>query len=221
MRPRVIVYNAVSLDGGIDGFQPDIGLYYSLVRRFGENATLAGCETLLNSPDPIPEEAAADLAPRAVEPGDQRPMLVVADSRGRLRTWHYWKRQPYWRRFVSLCTEKTPLEHRTYLKQRHVECLDAGADRIDFGRALERLHAEYGVTVVRVESGGTLNGVLLRAGLVDEVHLLIHPAMVGDIGRSFFRSPGSESSRDPIALKLKAVEQHANDMIMLSYDVAR
>ncbi len=37
--------------------------------------------------------------------------------------------------------------------------------------------------VVRVDSGGALNGALLRAGLVDELSLLVHPVLVGEAPR--------------------------------------
>ena len=36
---------------------------------------------------------------------------------------------------------------------------------------------------MRVDSGGALNGALLRAGLVDEISLLVHPVLVGDAPR--------------------------------------
>ncbi|MEX2093824.1 MAG: RibD family protein [Pirellulales bacterium] len=220
MKPRVIVCNAVSLDGRIDGFQPDIGLFYGLVARFGEDATLAGCETLLHAPDEIPAEAPADLAPPRVEPDDKRPMLVVADSRGRLRTWHYWKQQPFWRHFAALCTDATSSEHYKYLHERHIDCLTAGTDRIDFAAALEMLNQNYGVKTVRVESGGTLNGVLLRAGLVDEVHLLMHPVLVGDAGsKSFLRTSGLKAASNAIRLQLLALEPHASDIVLASYSV--
>ncbi|MEO0433105.1 MAG: dihydrofolate reductase family protein, partial [Cyanobacteria bacterium J06656_5] len=52
----------------------------------------------------------------------------------------------------------------------------------------------FGVTVVRVDSGGTLNGVLLRAGLVDELHLLVHPTLVGGTSqKTFFNDLTSEN----------------------------
>ena len=40
-----------------------------------------------------------------------------------------------------------------------------------------------GLGVVRVDSGGVLNGALLQAGLVDEISLLVHPLLVGDAPR--------------------------------------
>ena len=45
--------------------------------------------------------------------------------------------------------------------------------------ALESLNQQHGVKVLRVDSGGTLNSVLLAAGLVDEVSVLIHPFLAG------------------------------------------
>jgi 2,5-diamino-6-(ribosylamino)-4(3H)-pyrimidinone 5'-phosphate reductase len=43
------------------------------------------------------------------------------------------------------------------------------------GQALEA----FDVHVVRVDSGGALNGALLSEGVVDEVSLLVHPVLVG------------------------------------------
>ena len=53
-----------------------------------------------------------------------------------------------------------------------IKIIEAGTNHVDFSGALEELNAAFGITVVRVDSGGTLNRVLLRAGLVDELHLL-------------------------------------------------
>lgn len=50
---------------------------------------------------------------------------------------------------------------------------------MDLHAALYHLATRYGVSKVRVKSGGALNGVLLREGLVDEVHLLVHPTIAG------------------------------------------
>jgi 2,5-diamino-6-(ribosylamino)-4(3H)-pyrimidinone 5'-phosphate reductase len=47
MRPRVILHNAVSLDGRVTGFFVDLGIYYRLASHWGEDVTLAGCDTLL------------------------------------------------------------------------------------------------------------------------------------------------------------------------------
>jgi riboflavin-specific deaminase-like protein len=50
-----------------------------------------------------------------------------------------------------------------------------GAREIDFRRALGWLRQKWGVKRLLCEGGGELNDALLRAGLVDELHLTICP----------------------------------------------
>ena len=220
MKPRVIIYNAISLDSRIDWFMPDVGLYYEQIQKFNEDATLAGCDTLLNPPDEIPEETEDDLKPIEVSPDDPRPILVVADSRGRLRNWHFWRKQPYWKDFIALCSRKTPDDYFEYLERRHVQYLVIGEDHVDFTEALDQLNSRYGVKVVRLESGGTLNGVLLRLGLVDEIHLLIHPVLVGGSSpKSFFRASDLESEKGVVPLKLKSIDKLKGGILLVTYEV--
>lgn len=221
MKPKVIVYVAVSLDGRTTGFSVDIGLFYSLVQRWGEDASLVGCDTLLNAPDGMPEDDESESPITTPAADDSRPILVVPDSRGRFRSWHHLKGQPYWKDFISLCTENTPRDHIRYLKRKGVKTIIAGTDKVDFKQALQDLHSEFGITTVRVDSGGTLNGVLLRAGLVDDVHLLVHPTLVGGTGqKTFFRDPDQEHSGE-IALRFLGSALQGNGILLLSYAIVK
>jgi riboflavin biosynthesis pyrimidine reductase len=49
----------------------------------------------------------------------------------------------------------------------------------DLGEALARLRSEFGVEAIDCEGGPHLNATLLPAGLVDELHLVISPLLVG------------------------------------------
>ena len=49
MIPRVIIHNAVSVDGRIDNFDVDMGLYYELAKTWKEDATLVGSITILKA----------------------------------------------------------------------------------------------------------------------------------------------------------------------------
>ena len=152
---------------------------------------------------------------------DSRPILVVPDSRGRLKSWHCWREQPYWKEFVSLCTQNTQPEHVEYLKRKGIKTITTGLEHVDYRRALEELGGRFGICVVRVDSGGTLNGVLLRAGLVDEIHLLVHPTLVGAINpNTFFRDPDKEQAGD-IPLKFLNSELHSEMCLLLSYAVMK
>ena len=231
MLPRVILHNAISLDGRISGFPIDLYQYYDLAATWKEDATLAGSETFLSAADEAPPEDDSALLMREMDPNDHRPLLVVPDSRGRIRTWHYLKSLPYWRHFVALSTERTPAEHLDYLKTRHVDCIKSGEDHVNLRYALEELNRRYGVKVVRVDAGGTLNGLLLRQGLVSDVSLLIYPSLVGGVTeRSIFRAAdlpaaaadqvaAGAGSKGAISLQLMETERLKGDVMWLKYVV--
>jgi 2,5-diamino-6-(ribosylamino)-4(3H)-pyrimidinone 5'-phosphate reductase len=87
--------------------------------------------------------------------------------------------QPYWRDVVVLCSNTTPEPQLDRLRRHHVEYVVAGTNRVDLPTALRMVAERYGVTAVRVDAGGTLNGQLLRAGLVDEIDLVVAPYLAG------------------------------------------
>ena len=222
MLPRIILHNAVSLDGRIDWFGPDVAQFYELASRWHEDATLAGSNTIYDPEEDQPDEDEAEFEPPKQSSDDQRPLLVVPDSGGRVRNWHVLRKWPYWRDTVALCSLSTPAAYLDYLRERHVEYIIAGHDHVDLRAALEELNARHGVKVVRVDSGGTLNGALLRAGLVDEVSVLINPCLVGGTTpRSFFRAPDLTGPEGVIQLQLSHLEKLEGDIVWLRYDVVR
>ena len=228
MLPRVVLHNAVSLDGRIEGFPLDLEQYYELAATWKEDATLAGSQTFLKAADEaMPEDESAFLMPEA-DGNDRRPLLVIPDSRGRIRTWHYLRSLPYWRGFVALCSRSTPREYLQYLEERHIDCIIAGDEHVDLQASLEQLASRYGIKVVRVDAGGTLNGLLLRQGLVDEVSLLIYPSLVGgERQSSIFRAPDLAAASAPawqgsdgvISLRLKDAQKLKGDVMWLRYKV--
>jgi len=224
MLPRVIVHNAISLDSRIDGFPADIGLYYELAGQWKVDAHLAGCDTMLQMENEIPEINDSAIQPphSAADPNDTRALLVVPDSRGRLRRWRGIRQLSYWRGAVALCSRTTPQEYLENLVNWHVPYLIAGDDYVDLRAALELLNLHFGVNTVLVDSGGTLSGVLLRAGLVNEVSVLIHPHLVGGTKpRPFFRPQDLGSAKASIPLHLAHLQRMKDDIVWLRYEVAR
>ena len=231
MLPRVILHNAISLDGRIDGFPIDLQQYYELTATWKEDATLAGSETFLKAATEAPPEDESAFIPPRSDPKDKRPILVIPDSRGRIRTWHYLRSLPYWRHFVALCSRSTPQDYLQYLKDRHIDCIITGEDHVDLKMALGELYSRYHIRVVRVDSGGTLNGLLLRQGFVNEVSILIYPSLVGgETSSSIFRAQDLPPVSNPdlasglgakgtIPLKLIAAERLKGDVMWLRYEV--
>jgi 2,5-diamino-6-(ribosylamino)-4(3H)-pyrimidinone 5'-phosphate reductase len=224
MLPRVVLHNEMSVDGRLDWLTVDMGLYYSLAERWQADAMLSGSNTLLNAypPEAVAEGDQAAFEPPEKDPDDPSQLLVVVDSRGRLRNWHLLRREPYWRDVVALCSRATPGAYLDYLQERHVAYIIAGEDHVDLRAALQELNARHGVQLVRVDSGGTLNGVLLRAGLVDEVSVLVNPSLVGGTTpRSIFQAPDLTSNQGVVKLKLNHIERIEGDVVWLRYDVIR
>lgn len=139
----------------------DLQQYYELAGIWKEDATLAGSDTMLKAAEEYPPEDDDNLIPPEPDPDDMRPLLAIPDSRGRIRNWNYLRTLPYWSRFVALCLRSTPEEYLQYLKERHIGCIVVGEDHVDLAAALLELNHRFGVKVVRVDAGGTLNRELL------------------------------------------------------------
>ena len=228
MLPHIVIHNAISADGGLDWLVPEwhhfnefLGTYYAKAAVFEEDASLCGTETILKAlewgDDAGTDESSEPFVPAS---GDTRPLLVIPDSRGRVRIWRWLLKQPYWRAGVALCSTSTPGEYLEYLDGHGIDRIVAGDDRVDLRAALEELGQRFGVERIRVDSGGALNGALLRAGLVSEISLMIVPVLAG--GESvvpFFRTPKLGGVEGLIDMKLKQVEQLENDVLWLRYDV--
>ena len=83
---------------------------------------------------------------------------------------------------LVLCSHATPVERVDRLRRHRVEYVVAGNDRVDLSATLGTLADRYHATAVRVDAGGTLNGQLLAAGLVDEIDIVVAPQLAGTAG---------------------------------------
>jgi 2,5-diamino-6-(ribosylamino)-4(3H)-pyrimidinone 5'-phosphate reductase len=224
MLPRVILHTATSLDGRITNFPADLDLYYGLAARWNPDAILFGSETVLAAvrADPAlevpPEHEEMFTPPKDAE--DSRPLLVIADSRGRVRCWDAIRKWPYMRDVLALCSTSTPPEYLSYLKDRRIGTIVAGDDHIDMRVALESLNRKYGVKVMRVDSGGTLNSVFLHAGLVDEVSVLIHPFIAGGKADPTMSDPLKAGIPElQVPLRLQSTEVLGDGIVWARYAV--
>ena len=87
----------------------------------------------------------------------------------------------------------------------------SGEGHVDLSRAMKAL-AQAGLTTVLVEGGGGLAAALLRAGLVDEVHWMLAPKLIGSDGRSGLGPLALRRLRDAVALSPERVTRRGNDL---------
>jgi 2,5-diamino-6-(ribosylamino)-4(3H)-pyrimidinone 5'-phosphate reductase len=221
MLPQIFIHNEISLDGRIDWMADDQGLYYETIARWPVDAMLSGSQTILDAIDLTTSDTAADFVPAARNFDDLRQLLVVVDSRGQIENWTAVRDQPYWRDVVVLCSLATPPEYLDSLRAQQIEFIVAGEERVDLRAALVKLRAEFYVETMRVDSGGVLNGVLLRAGLVQGLKIILNPCLTGGTSpRTLFVAPDLPSRTGVIPLELLGVEQLRGGYLLLEYKVA-
>lgn len=210
MLPYVIIHSAVSVDGRMDRLRIDMERYYSLLPTWKEDCTLCGSETVL--------QAGLSEWEHDGSSDPSNPLLAVVDGRGRFSGWDRVAPSPYWSKGVALSTKRTPEEHLEIVRSKGADVIITGDEHVDLRAALMELSSRYGVKTVRVDSGGTLNGVLLRAGLVNEVSILVHPQVIGG------RSPSSAFIADDLGddeqvseAELMSVDKLDGGLVWLRY----
>ncbi len=92
---------------------------------------------------------------------------------------------------MVVLTESVPDAHLRALRAGGQSYLFAGEKTVDFALALAKLRALFGIERLLVEGGGRINGSMLRAGVIDELSLLLAPAVDGVSGTpALFDFPG-------------------------------
>jgi riboflavin biosynthesis pyrimidine reductase len=75
-----------------------------------------------------------------------------------------------------------------------------------------------GATCVLSQAGGGLNGAVLRAGLVDEICLMVLPAIVGGSGTPpLFDGPDLQDDESPAGLELLDSQIETDGLLWLRY----
>jgi riboflavin biosynthesis pyrimidine reductase len=86
-----------------------------------------------------------------------------------------------------------------------VSYIFAGKHDVDLRLALEILNRELGIKRVLVEGGGA-NGAFLRAGLIDEISLVICPAVDGAKGAPSVFDSSEEDAGTPAPVRSMALK---------------
>lgn len=147
-----------------------------------------------------------------VAPGEHESYAVAVDARGKLQ----WESgDVHGDHLVVLLTERVSEQYLATLRERGVSYLLAGRAELDLGRALEKIGARLGVRTLMLEGGGGMNGSMLRAGLVDELSLLVAPVGDGRVGTAALFDV--DAGATPQRLALESVERRAGGMLWLRY----
>jgi riboflavin biosynthesis pyrimidine reductase len=124
---------------------------------------------------------------------------------------------------VVVLTEAVSDAHLAGLRSEGVSYVFAGRSALDLALLLDILHHELGVKRLLVEGGGGVNGSFLRAGLIDELNLILNPVVDGARGApSVFDSSEAESDhRAPVtAMTLESSKPLDGGALLLKYRIA-
>ncbi|MBR0830751.1 RibD family protein [Bradyrhizobium manausense] len=121
---------------------------------------------------------------------------------------------------VVVLTESVSDAHLAGLRGEGVSYVFAGKSEIDLALTLEILNRELGVKRLLLEGGGAANGAFLRAGLVDELDLILCPAVDGARGAPlvFDSTDGESDQRAPVtAMTLESTTPLGGGALLLRY----
>lgn len=224
MRPYVICHMMSSVDGRILPDQwhpplPDTSAYERAHDEISGDAWLVGRVTgaeFAQRDEPYPPDADASFGRDnwfATREADG--WAVVLDAHGKIA----WGRgdvggDP----LVVVLTRAVPDSHLAGLRQDGVSYIFAGEREIDLAAALETLNRELGIQRLLLEGGGAANGALLRAGLVDELSLVVAPTVEGvPGGPAVFDVHGGPGAMEGMGMALESCQVLDGGLVWLRY----
>ena len=226
-RPRVLCHMATSVDGRIvvDGWPDSVAAavrrqYDQVHASYDADGWICGRVTMepfaggLRTEAELARDHTGAHRDDFVASGAHESFAFAIDPRGRLA----WKSNDIdGDHVVAVLSDRVSDEYLAFLRERGVSYLLAGARDVDLALALEKIGTRFRLRTLMLEGGGRINGAFLRAGLIDEVSLLVTPVADGRIGTPALFDVEGEIT--PHRLVLVAVERRDDDVLWLRYRV--
>ncbi len=228
MKPHVTCLMISSVDGRLhpsrytespDGTRKDWSAAYEQQHdALGGDAWLVGRVTMA-------EMSKASAHPPASPGAVERPLhvatradsyAVAVDRSGKL---HFDGGTLSGDHVVVLLGADVPDAHLAELAGDGVSYIVSDAREIDFAAALETLAEAFGISTLLLEGGGGINGALLAAGVVDELQVLVAPALDGGDKVEGIVTLGAEGLAGKVRLSLLGADTKPHGMVLLRYAV--
>ena len=193
MRPKIICHMGSSIDGRLHPSRwtpPAAGIEQDLVHRYyDETAARLDAEGWIVGRTTMaeiakghprkPETVPGDLRQTHIGTRNGRDLAVAIDPHGKV---HYGRDDAGGDHIVAVLGEGVTDDYLAELREDGVSYIFAGPDGRDLVGAMATLGETFGVRTLLLEGGGIINGAFLKAGLIDEVSLLVSPALDGLAG---------------------------------------
>lgn len=207
MRPKVISHMICSVDGRlIPGrwTRPDprgeqeliLPIYDEAAQRLGGDGWIVGrrtMEPMVNRREGVAgRPASSPSEPRRAERSDGA-LAIAIDPQGKLKPKDGHVLGDHYVSVLAGSVSRTVLNE---LEAAGASYVFAGMDGADLNAALDSIGDMFGVQTLLLEGGGVTNGQFLKAGLIDEISLLVYPGIDGLAGTpSIFEYAGQDGEK--------------------------
>ena len=231
MRPQVFCLMLTSPDGSLhpsrwtespDGTRSDWSALYEKVHTgLADNAWMVGRVTMaeMSKAQAHPPAQPGDVArPHHLARPGASSFAIALDPAGKL---HFKGDELFGDHIVVLLGPDVPDTHLAELAGDGVSYVVSPSADMDLGAMLEFLGRELGITRILLEGGASVNGSMMAAGLVDELHLVIAPALEGKATSDRIIAFGEEGLAGKAELSLLSCEPLSHGAIHVAYAVRK
>ena len=220
-KPFIVCHMMMSLDGRIDCAMTSklkgVNDYYETLENLNLDSTLSGrvtAELEMALPGKFNASTYTELGKTAFSKlFDADGYEIVVDSKGTL----LWDMQTDTEKPLLIITsENVSKEYIDYLESNNISWIATGKDKADLVAACEILAENFGVKRMGVVGGPIINTAFLKAGLLDEISILLG---VGIDGRGNMPSvfDGLDTDADVTPLELIDVQKFSDGAVWLRY----
>ena len=230
MKPHVICHMLISLDGRIhpsrwtESPEGDRKVWSSAYEKVHEmlagDAWLVGRVTMaeMSKGEAHPPTGPSTVTrPHHFARRDAGSYAIAFDRSGKL---HFRKGDIGGDAVVVLLGPGVPDSHLAELAGDGVSYVVAADEAMDARSLLDVLGRELGIKRLLVEGGGNVNGAMMAAGVVDELSILLAPAIDGALGiTGVFEVPEARGLAGKARLRLTSSEALEQGLVHLRYAV--
>ncbi len=229
-RPYVICHMCTTIDGKVLGERwgrlpagrDSSSLFETTAASFAVPAWLVGTTTMREFAArdvPLPVAASALGRSDYLARPDAGRFAIGADAKGVLR---FRRSTVGGDHVVVLISQQVSDNYLFHLRSAGVSYLFCGRTRVDLPVALRKIRRQLGLRALMLEGGGTFNGAMLHAGLIDEISQVIVPVVDGGAGvTSLFEIPGKAPRAAAATLRLVSHRSLSGGIQWLRYRIAR
>ena len=224
MKPYIICHMMASIDGRIDCDMTErIGgnEYYEALEQLACDSTLSGRVTMQMHyalPEPFTTDNPAPAnAPSVYKAAEANGYTIAIDSRGTLR---WLGKEADGLPLLVITSEKVSQAYLDALRQQGISWIAIGKEGIDLSQAVQILNEQFNVKRLAIVGGGHINGAFLRAGLLNEVSIVIGAGIDGRAGMTAVFDGIGDKNYPTTLLKLKSMERVGENSVWLRYSLS-